>query len=354
MVVSNNVSAPLFDMKLYSTPHPLKYTVQENKAVFIDESIKDSEQFVTYFDIQDIDVSDCSFDDFCKVLHFAKESSTAYEFDEDFLVGLLPQEALDGNKHNYIEIYENLKFNFAIRGDMQLFHETQKIVSAASWFLLNKNNDFLDRTLTEDGFYVTNLFENGLDVGNVYYESFVLGESNIGIGDNVYRLKAYYATESTEEHPVISVSTQYCKYTNNNSYDMPEYYSVAIDELDFHNMSAIEMFAYMSYIDSKTDGDWYTNAGANELKKSFQNLLDCEIFDFNNFDELKSQKFDYYDLLQNAKDYLHNYDSSKKHYGWLKDLDPELTFNVSISFNKTYIEELLELFDYLLDMQSNK
>lgn len=280
----------LFDQHRYEK---LNYVVKDNKAVFLSDSEQDNstpKERISYYDIKDIDISNCSFNDFCKALKFVKESVESCDYDEKLLMSFESEFDREDNDYwswisEYIEEIEK-------KGDIQLYHKVRPIVEAA-WNVLCAYKHGPISELTENGFFSKNTFVEGAFTGTMgIYD---IGYCSLNFQDNSITANAVFDYESTSENPKILVS--FSDFPSGNK--LQGQYIVDINEIDYKNMTPVELFAYLTYSD-------YMNKGSGEMVYGFEGrfnmLMDSGVMDIESFSDFTDKTFNLLEVTRKAKD----------------------------------------------------
>ncbi len=320
----------------------LNYSIINNEAQFnIDTNGADTENVgnigritkTSYYDVQNIDVRDCTFADFCKAIQFAKDSYSSFNYDDDLLQSF--NNKIDSNeKSNYFEFFDNYRLDCAKRGDMDLYHKIVPIAQAAYNMLAIQDGtikvDFkLD--LTNDGFFKEDVFSDGCCLGT--YDSYHLGEGCFDIGGRTYKLVAEYDIESTEEKPIVAISI----YDFISGDDLGGKYIVDIRSVDLQHATPAEIFAYLSYTESLTDDSWESNYS---YDTTFRQIYNSGVFDLDSISDLTEKSYSLTSVINEAKQKMSMLEVNEKQA-------VDFSF-YKRTFTKKYIEKCISEYEKLL------
>ena len=317
----------------------LNYVVNDNNAVFLSDSKQDDDstpkERISYYDIKDIDISNCSFNDFCKALKFVKESVESCDYDEKLLTSLGAE--FDGEDNDYWTWISEYIEDIEKRGDIQLYHKVRPMVEAA-WNVLCAYKDGPVSELTENGFFAENTFVEGAFTGTMGI--YRIGSWMFNMQGNSIKADAVFDYESTSENPKILVS--FSDFPSGN--ELQGQYIVDINEIDYKNMTPVEMFAYLTYSD-------YMNKDSGEIvyedESRFNMLMDSGVMDIESFSDFTDKTFNLLEVTRKAKDEMEkrvkeggvDRRGQKFEVEWPQEVIEEL---------RQYFQKCIETFDDLL------
>ncbi|SDI52213.1 hypothetical protein SAMN05421493_11718 [Pseudobutyrivibrio sp. 49] len=314
----------------------LNYTIKNDKAVFCNSNVDtngydslDATSRISYYDIQDIDVRACSFDDFCKVMQFAKDSYSSFLYDSDLLLSF-KEDFSDSKMNDFYQFFEEYRLECAHNGDMKLYHKIVPIVQAC-YNMIQITDHEISSELTEDGYFKTNIFNDECCLG--CYDSYYLGDEIFDFGGTCYRVTAQYDIESSDKNPVIDVyltdfiSGEKLKGT----------YIVDINSIDLKCATPLEVFAYLSYKESIDDANWEST---NNIDSNFKLLFDSGALNVDSLSDFTDKTLNLYTAIK---------DTTKK----LTNSQPYLNKNIDFeiykkNLTKEYIEKCLKLCENIL------
>ncbi len=304
----------------------LNYSVKDNNAIF-EEDVRESDNNpisqvnkISYFDIKDIDVTDCSFSDFCKVAKFAKTSFSAFDYDESLLNSY--KDIFEENENsNFYQYFDEERLSRANKGDMHLYYEVQKIAQVAQ-NMMRIYQDGFEGNLTDDGYFIKDVFTDLSCTG--FYGNYRLAECNYSFGQDSYELIAEFDRDSTKEKPVVDVSI-------GSSLDdkmLPGRYVVDINSVDLKNATPLELFAYYAYMGSLKNDKWYQSYNQNQ---TFTELFLSGAFEIESLSEFTDKQVNLLEVTQKAKEIL------------LDKLDSERGEDINLGeIGKSYSRDLLK------------
>ena len=109
----------------------LKYQI----GVFQEET----EATVSYEDLKNINLQNCYFDDFKKVMTYYRDNYPDYYYSDASIDAVKPRNYLDSKKYDFLELTEYAKHTAITIGNMSLFCELQKLASAAELANFTRN-----------------------------------------------------------------------------------------------------------------------------------------------------------------------------------------------------------------------
>lgn len=320
----------------------LKYTVENNKAIFQDDMIEQEtgetskKERVNYYDVKDIDVRNCTFVDFCKALSFADESVKSLDFDESLLKSL--GEDLDTEKVMDCWTWiDDCRYDCAKRGDIQMYHKVLPMVQAA-YSMLSFYDNGPRCELTEDGFLAENKFPEGGWTG--FCGSYRLSDYIFNIGSSSYQAYAEFDVDSTQDNPIVLVS-----FVNFNTLeDIEGKYTVDIKNIDFKNATPVEIFAYLGYSSAMQKDGWEKDYN---YAYAFNMLMDSGVMDIDSFSDFTDKTFNLLEVTRKAKEEMEkrvkeggvDRRGQKFEVEWPQEVIEEL---------RQYFKKCIETFDDLL------
>ncbi|MCR5416144.1 MAG: hypothetical protein K6E79_05050 [Pseudobutyrivibrio sp.] len=193
-------------------------------------------------DISSVDLHNCTYDDFCQVMEFVRSNYPEYYFSDASLAAIKPANYQPEEKYDFMEQADYAKHTAILIGNMTLFSELQKIVSAEEIVLYNrKESGDIDE---EKAFSINSLFTNNHDVDATDYE--IMASCVVGMGElNPYKLSAIKHASSTLDDPVVLIQI----YSLNTSTYLPNSNIINLNAIDRRDATLMEAFAYMSYHD---------------------------------------------------------------------------------------------------------
>ncbi|SFO33078.1 hypothetical protein SAMN04487831_12016 [Pseudobutyrivibrio sp. UC1225] len=314
----------------------LNYNVEDNKAVFdIDAGANITDASlntprISYFDVQNINIHACTFDDFCDVAEFLRGSCNAFDYDKSLLESFRnqfePEQIID-----FYEFFDDYRLQCAQKGNMVLYHEVVPLAQMAENMMWMSNNEIIGE-LTSDGFFTTNIFSDVCSLG--FYGNYRLGEGAYDIGGNLYDLYAEYDIESTEENPIVAVTISDFGSENRISGK----YVVEINSIDLKKATPIELYAYFSYYDSKSNEDWYNDYN---YDSTFRRIYNSNAFELEGIEDFTDKQVNLFDVLTKAKAGIISQEDSA--------IKGKLDFSKYLNaYTKKYIERCLEIYDEIL------
>lgn len=292
----------------------------------------------SYYDIDDIDVRNCTFSEFCKAIKFVKENCSTISYDEKLLNSFSNQFAED-EKMDFYQFFDDYGWDCVKKGNIQLYHQIFTIEQAAyNIYELAKSDHSTE--LTSEGTFKTNVFNDQYGYG--YYNDYRLGQEVLDIDGRLYHIFAEYDVESTKENPIIAVQIGFIK--NEGGLErLNGTYVVDISTVDLKNATPIELFAYESYMTSKDKENWEQEYNNNS---NFKKLFRTGAFEISNVEDLATKKYNLKDVVEKAKSILQEV---KENNSKPESLREQLTVN----FTDKYIDECLEIFDKILESLSD-
>ncbi len=320
-------------------PKEPEVNLKSIKTTINTDNNSSNEKKLSYYDIDDIDVRNCTFSEFCKAIKFVKENCSTISYDEKLLNSFSNQFAED-EKMDFYQFFDDYGWDCVKNGNIQLYHQIFTIEQAAyNIHELSKTDHSTE--LTSEGIFTTNVFNDIYGVGCSNY-AYNLGEETLDIDGSFYHIFAQYDIESTEENPIIAVHIGYKK--NEGGLDILDgTYVVDISTVDLKNATPIELFAYESYMTSKDKENWEQEYNNNS---NFKKLFRTGAFEISNVEDLATKKYNLKDVVEKAKSILQEV---KENNSKPESLREQLTIN----FTDKYIDECLEIFDKILESLSD-
>lgn len=127
-VVNSNTS-----FQYYSNSNINKQTKEKNFAVEKKMQSPDVQEDIctlTFDDIKGIDVENCTYQEFYDICMYARKCITNINFHPSILTLTMPPEDELNTKMNYVERLRNIRDDLGEYGDMQLYLDAQKALSA--------------------------------------------------------------------------------------------------------------------------------------------------------------------------------------------------------------------------------
>ncbi len=304
----------------------LNYSVKDNNAIF-EEDVRESDNNpisqvnkISFFDIKDIDVTDCRFSDFCKVAKFAKTSFSAFDYDESLLNSY--KDIFEENENsNFYQYFDEERLSCANRGDMHLYYEVQKIAQVAQ-NMMRIYQDGFEGNLTDNGYFIKDVFTDLSCTG--FYGNYRLADCCYRFGQDSYELVVEFDRDSTKEKPVVNVSIG----TSLSDKMLPGRYVVDINSVDLKNATPLELFAYYAYMDSLKNDKWYQSYNQNQ---TFTELFLSGAFEIESLSEFTDKQVNLLEVTQKAKEIL------------LDKLDSEKGEDINLGeIGKSYSRDLLK------------
>lgn len=182
----------------------------------------EEKETISYEDISHIDPHNCTFNEFVDAMSYARESNPDFDFNNSTLYALEPINSQDGLKHDFINIAEKSRITATQIGNIALFNDLQKIVSAAEYLHVQEATP--------------------IDATN--YE--ILSNCIVGMGDiDPYKIAAIKHADSSPSDPKILIQV----YSLNSNEYLPGYGVIDLNSIDKSDATLLEAFAYMSYQD---------------------------------------------------------------------------------------------------------
>ncbi len=224
-------------------------------------------------EINSINLRNCTFLEFKKVLTFISEHNPDYDFSKASLDTIKPTNYYVDKKYDFIALTNSVKNTALVIGNLSLLNELQKIAGAEEYFINQQNIDD-----TPDTFNLS--FESfmNLDI-NDYGFTEELGSCIITGSDmDTYRLTATFHDSSRKENPLISIRI----YSIKNSSYLSNRDIIAINSIYKPNATLMEAFAYMSFYDYRY----------NRSESSFNKILNHLGVDINSIEDMYSRHYD--------------------------------------------------------------
>ena len=197
---------------------------------------------ITIDDIGKIDLHNATFFQFQMAMQFVKENYPDYYFSDATVKALNPSGSAPEERHDFIEIADNARIMAVNIGNMVLFNELQKIVSAEEIIQYNRNDGGdIDE---ERVFSINSIFSMSTQVDATSYE--ILGNCIVGMGEfDPYKIAAIKHADSTPQSPRVLLQT----YSLNQNEYLPGIDIIDLNSIDKSEATLMEAFAYMSYQD---------------------------------------------------------------------------------------------------------